>query len=90
MDNESREIWNSLRRTEGPLTKREKIERVERYADYCRKRIAEKFPICCAFWQGMYVQKDVRHIVQRVTKMTKGYSQRLVYCPECGKRLNEA
>ena len=86
IDSFSQDIWNKLRRC-GLRTPKEKEAEHRRYVEWRKDRTKERFPICCKFWNGLSVQKDVRKLVRRVTKQNEAYSEKLRYCPECGKRL---
>ena len=82
----SRNAWNELYRSGHKTSKQEDI--VRQRIDRCTKeRIAEQYPICCEFWCGLYIQKDMRKLIKRITKINKAYSQPIFYCPECGKNL---
>lgn len=57
------------------------------WKEYRRKSIKERYPVCCSYWQGMYIQKDARKLLKRITKRNDAYSDPLFYCPECGKKI---
>lgn len=86
IDSFSKDIWAELRRR-GLHTPKEKEAAHKRFIQYRKQYIKEKWPICCEFWKGIYVQKEVRHLVRRITKQNEAYSEKLRYCPECGEKL---
>lgn len=85
-DEKSKDLWAELKR-QGLQTKRERKESYEKYYEREKQHIKERYPVCCNFWKGLYVQKDVRKLVRRITYINRGYSELLTFCPECGKKL---
>lgn len=88
IDEFSRNAWKELRQ-KGHRTKAERERLEDGYREYYRDRMKSRYPTCCKFWQGMYVQKLTKKLVKRITKQNKYYSEPLKFCPDCGKFLNE-
>lgn len=85
-DEFSRKVWDELKQ-KGYKTKSEKKRLHEGLKEYYKERIKSKYPICCKFWKGIYVQKETKKLVRRITKRNTHYSEPLKYCPECRKKL---